>query len=177
MYATISQKIPGLHNYIPYSLCNDCQTGLCLPPPAVGQAISRLDLLPPTLPSHPAGTPSYLELRALREALCYAQSHLAGLWEARGIINPDDGIFATILANQGDREEHPERYRTAPVPAPEPVPVAAAVSTGGDTPQGMSPEAVRQLELQQRMEATAPVGQTPEPDEEIPWWKRLGKKK
>lgn len=183
MFAPIAHRLPILHQHIPFSLTDSeyPHTGLCLPPQAIGPTLEKIqqwtDLIPeaddPPLP--PA------EVRALREAVCYAKNQNAGLWEACGMLEPDEDRFPIIQQHQADREEHPERFLpTQDTFAQIDIPFANGIP---DEPPAHQPntELDKAREFQRMMEATRPVyDDTPKlPAESAPvepWWKRLGKR-
>ena len=173
MFQQVAQRIPGLYDHIPFSLSGDEQTGLCLRPVSVPQALELMERWPRPLPPHPTlGTPSPGELLALREALVYAQRQKAGLWEAADLAQLDEGTFPIILADQGQREEHPERFAQPEAPAGPPAQIPFADGIPDDSPLA------KQQEYLRRMEATNPVSEEEltEREQKTPWWKRLGKK-
>lgn len=170
MYAEIARKVPGLHDHIPYALSGAQQTGLCVPPKAVPQVLELMDVWPSPVPVLGAFVvPSCAQVRALHEALHYAQLHHAGLWEATDLLVPERDIIPCIRDDQGDREEHPEKYHH----------VGQDASPAAEVPWPGSLLETQQ-EYVRRLQATAPVGATipemPEVGEsapKLPWWKRL----
>ncbi|HEY3376333.1 MAG TPA: hypothetical protein VGL77_02465 [Armatimonadota bacterium] len=111
MYAAIAQRIPGLHEHIPFRLEEGAQTGLCIAPKAIHDVLSLMERWPQPIMPHPTlGVPTPGEIQALREALIYAERQQAGLWEASGLSEPALDIFPQILMDQGEREDKPEKY-------------------------------------------------------------------
>lgn len=111
IFATISQKIPGFHHHIPYSLTGKHQTGMCLPPQYINEALEMLISWPKQLPPNPNGeSPTMQDITVFHEALLFAHRHQAGLWEASGMLNMDKCEFACIMPDQINRELHPEEY-------------------------------------------------------------------
>lgn len=112
IFATISQKIPGFHHHIPYALTGNHQTGMCLPPQYINDALSLLIKWPKVLPPNPEGVnPTPKDITVFHEALLFAHRHQSGLWEASGILNLEDCEFACIMPDQINRELHPEEYK------------------------------------------------------------------
>lgn len=103
MFTGIVEGIPGMYAQIPYSLTGDHQTGLCIAPARVAAAATQVAGWTAPLPLDPA--PSEVELRAVREALVYAQTHGMGLWEATDLAAPELDILPIIGAGQGATDE------------------------------------------------------------------------
>ena len=188
MYAAIAQRIPGLHDQIPYHLSDDRQTGLCITPQSVAFVLDDISIWPSPIPyDSTLGAPSSVEIQALKEALLYARLHQAGIWEAAGMVNLTEGVYPQILADQGEREEK----EFAP-PAVEPVvtaapvaPAAAAPVVAGPVVDAPAPAAIPAAEdaYLRKWQETTPVEQTAAEEEATadepkkPWFKTMFKKK
>jgi len=185
MYATLMQRIPGLQPHLPRILNAPRQTGVCFTPKTVPQAITALSGWPQTIPAHPPfEVTSAAEIRALREALLYAQRLGAGLWEVSDLVVPEEHRMPCILADQGDREEHPERYPATPTvqfaaqeSSIEEMLAAMEVQPSTGEPADGTPQPLKLSddEIARRLEATALVTDTPthSDDDERPWWKKV----
>ncbi|HEX2951202.1 MAG TPA: hypothetical protein VHV83_16785, partial [Armatimonadota bacterium] len=111
MYAEFIKRIPKLHDTIPFSLAQENQTGLCIPPKCVPALLTLMAAWPQPIMPHPTfGVPTPGEVQALHEALIYASHQQAGVWEASGLFVPENDVFSRVLPDQGEREDHPEKF-------------------------------------------------------------------
>ncbi len=103
MFAAFVNRVPNLQDHLPYALVKMHSTGMCIPPASVGTALATMNEWPEEQLSAVA-TPG--ELRALHEALYFAQSYKYGLWEASEMAVPMDNILPIINANQAEVESY-----------------------------------------------------------------------
>lgn len=170
-FSTVVQRIPGLYDYLPYFLADGAnRTGVCIPPKSLPQAQQIVAAWPDT-----QTVPTPAETLALSEAMMYAASRQAGLWEVAGLIDPDQHRIAAIQADQGDREEHPERYPEPTIEDESFVPAAVTTPESSDEEPDYRRLAA-EPEYEMRLRATSRAEEE-NPDTKTPWWKfKSGKK-